>query len=204
MNYLAHLYLSGDNEMLMTGNFIGDYVKGNKYLKFPGEIQKGIIMHRNIDTYTDLHKKFREAKKLFRPEYGLYSGIVVDLFYDHFLAKNWSHYSDITLQKFSAKAHAVLLSNFSFLPATVQGFLPILIKKRRLESYASTEGIKKSLEAMSHYTSLPSKSKKAIQIMKSNTNFFENNFRDFMQDIIEYLEIKFQHKIKKPRENSPM
>jgi len=202
MNYLAHLYLSGENKMLMTGNFIGDFVKGKKYLKFPEEIQKGILIHRRIDTFTDRHNKFREAKKLLRPEYGLYSGIVIDLFYDHFLAKNWSAYSDISLHKFSKKAHAILLSNFSFLPARVQGFLPNLIQKRRLESYASKEGIQKSLEVMSMYTSLPTKSKKAIQIMKSNINFFEKNFTDFMQDIIEYVEKEFQFEIKKPGENS--
>lgn len=198
MNYLAHLYLSGEDENLIIGNFIGDYVKGNKYLQFPAEIQNGILMHRNIDTFTDLHKNFREAKKLLRPEFGLYSGIVIDLFYDHFLAKNWSYYSLLSLREFSKKAHSVLLKNFSLLPSRVQSFLPILIRKRRLESYASVSGIEKSLEIMSKYTSLPSKSIEAIMIMSANNDFFETNFRDFMLDLINYVEKKFQSEINRP------
>jgi len=96
MNYLAHLYLSGTDEKTMVGNFIGDYVKGSDWQKFPDDIKKGILLHRQIDTFTDAHAKFREAKILFRAEFGLYSGIVVDFLYDHYLAKNWNNYSSVS------------------------------------------------------------------------------------------------------------
>lgn len=198
MNYLAHLYLSGDNEKIITGNFIGDYVKGKKFLQFPGGIRSGIIMHRYIDSFTDSHPKFREAKRLLLEDFGLYSGIVIDLFYDHFLALHWPVYSEYTLRDFTKKIHAVLISHFTYLPERVQGFLPSLIQSRRLESYATQDGIQQSLEIMSRYTSLPAKGNAAINTLKSNHAFFENNFHEFMHAIIEYVENEFKTGITKP------
>jgi len=198
MNYLAHLYLSGEDEATMVGNFIGDYVKGKNYEKFPADIQKGILLHRQIDSFTDQHSKFREAKKLLNGDYGLYSGIVIDLFYDHFLAKNWNRYSSLTLREFAKYSHAILLSYFRYLPKQVQDFLPFLIQHRRLESYAATNGIQKSLEIMSRYTSLPENSEKAIKVMQSNLYFFEKNFAEFMHETINFITANFNVKIKRP------
>ncbi len=202
MNYLAHLYLSGEDEATMVGNFIGDYVKGKSYQEFPDDIRKGILLHRQIDSFTDRHPKFREAKKLLNGDYGLYAGIVIDLFYDHFLAKNWHRYSAYSLREFAKYSHAVLLSHFRFLPKRVQGFLPFLIQNRRLESYAKTKGIQHSLEIMSRYTSLPENSKKAISIMKTNTLFFEKNFEAFMHETIDFVSTEFEVEIKKPDETT--
>lgn len=198
MNFLAHLYLSGENEKLMVGNFIGDYVKGRKYENFPEQIKQGILLHRKIDYYTDTHDKFKEAKRILVADFGLYSGIVVDLFYDYFLAKNWNTYSKLTLRDFSRHTHAVLLSNFFYLPARVQGFLPFLIQNKRLESYATIDGIQKSLELMSRYTSLPDKSKIAITLLENNQKLLSTNFALFMNDMINYVETKESVKMKKP------
>jgi len=198
MNYLGHLYLSGDSDKLIVGNFIGDYVKGKKYNLFPDEIAQGILLHRQIDTFTDEHKNFKLAKKLFREEYGLYSGIVVDFFFDHFLAKNWNQYSEITLRTFSKGIHAVLLSNFKHLPSRVKGFLPFLIQNKRLESYASIKGIVHSMKIMSNYSSLPAKSEMAQIILEDNYRFLDENFAEFMADIIEFISVEQGIKIKRP------
>lgn len=186
MNYLAHLFLSGSDEHVMVGNFIGDYVKGNTWNKFPENIKKGILMHRQIDSFTDSHPKFREAKTFFRDEFGLYSGIVIDLIYDHYLAKNWNKYSDLTLRTFAKRSHAVLLQNFMYLPVRVQSFLPFLIQHRRLESYASVNGIVQTLKIMSNYSSLPAKSDFVKETIQTNNNFFEANFSEFITDLIKY------------------
>ena len=186
MNYLAHLFLSGSDEHVMVGNFIGDYVKGNTWNKFPENIKKGILLHRQIDSFTDSHPKFREAKTFFRDEFGLYSGIVIDLIYDHYLAKNWNKYSDLTLRTFAKRSHAVLLQNFMYLPVRVQSFLPFLIQHRRLESYASVNGIVQTLKIMSNYSSLPAKSDFVKETIQANNNFFEVNFSEFIADLIKY------------------
>ena len=187
MNYLGHLYLSGNDEKIMVGNFIGDYVKGKNMEKYPEKIRFGIALHRQIDSFTDNHPKVAEAKKLFRKDYGLYSGIIVDFFYDHFLAYSWNRYSEVTLRTFSKRIHAVLLSHFGVLPLRVQGFLPFLIQNRRLESYASVEGITQSVKIMSNYTSLPDKTDLARTILLENYDFLATNFLDFMNDITEFV-----------------
>jgi len=198
MNFLAHIYLSGEDEKLMVGNFIGDYVKGKNYENYPSPIREGIILHRQVDSFTDSHPNFRNAKKLLVEEFGLYSGIVIDLFYDYFLAKNWNNYSDTTLKSFSRRTHAVLLSNFFYLPKRVQGFLPFLIKNRRLESYATISGIYKSLDTMSRYTSFPDKAEIAKRILVKNLHILEENFIAFFPEIIGFVEKNYNVEIKKP------
>jgi acyl carrier protein phosphodiesterase len=188
MNFLAHLYLSANDGKLITGNFIGDYVKGNNFLKYPEKIREGILLHRHIDTFTDAHSQFREVKALFRGEFGLYSGVVTDLMFDHLLASQWENYSNLTLKQFARKVHAILLTHFLYLPPRVQGFLPVLIKNRRLESYARLEGVYQSLDIMSRYTSLPGKAGKAIEILQSNYEFMNSRFLYFMADLIAYAE----------------
>jgi acyl carrier protein phosphodiesterase len=198
MNYLAHLYLSGESEKVIVGNFIGDYVKGKKYLDYPEEIAQGILLHRQIDSFTDKHIQTKKAKEYFRDEFGLYSGIIVDLFYDHFLAKNWNDYSTILLRTFSKQTHAILLSNYKYLPSRVQAFLPFLIQNKRLESYATVNGIVQSLKIMSNYSSVPSKSSIAKTILQDNYQYLDDNFRIFMQDIIEFVDTKHGVEIKRP------
>lgn len=198
MNYLAHLYLSGENEKTLVGNFIGDYVKGKKFQKFPENIQTGILLHRQIDTFTDSHPRFTDAKKLLRNEFGLYSGILVDFFYDHFLAANWNKYSNVTLRSFAKRTHAILLSNFTYLPHRVQGFLPFLIQNRRLESYATVPGILDSIKIMSKYTSLPEKSEFAYKTLIDNYDFFAENFSLFMNDMINYVFSVSEINLQKP------
>lgn len=198
MNYLAHLYLSGNSEKLLVGNFIGDYVKGSQFKNYPQEISDGILLHREIDFFTDNHMRHREAKRYFRDDFGLYSGIVVDLIYDHFLAKNWRHYSDVSLRTFAKRSHAILLSNFRILPVRVQSFLPFLIQNKRLESYATIEGIVKSLSIMSRYTSLPPNWDKAEFVLRANYKPLEDNFSIFFAEVIERVCAHRGIEIKRP------
>jgi acyl carrier protein phosphodiesterase len=88
VNYLAHAYLSFSIPEIAVGNLISDFVKGKKKLEYPETIQKGISLHRAIDTFTDAHEITRQAKVFFRPDYGLYSGALTDVVYDHFLAND--------------------------------------------------------------------------------------------------------------------
>ncbi len=198
MNYLAHLYLSGESEKLMVGNFIGDYVKGKKFEQFPGEISRGILLHRSIDHFTDQHPLHKAAKTFFRDHFGRYSGIIVDFVYDHFLASNWQLYSTISLGWYAKRVHSVLLSNFRHLPLRVQGFLPFLIQNRRLESYATVEGIIQSIHIMSKYSSLPSQSEIAEEILVSNYQELNNNFERFMSELIEFVKSTYNIELELP------
>lgn len=198
MNYLAHLYLSGDSEDIQVGNFIGDYVKGNKYLQFPERVSFGIRMHRHIDSFTDQHLLVKECMNILKPGYGRYSGIVTDVFFDHFLAANWHDYSVFTLRQFTKHAHAVLLSNFGMLPFRVKQFLPFLIQHKRLESYADINSMLPVLEIMSRRTSLPENSRWAAEMLVQEYEQFEFLFRRFFAELVDYCESEFQVNILKP------
>lgn len=199
MNYLAHLYLSGDSDEVMLGNFIGDYVKGAQYLHYSAEVQRGILLHRAIDSFTDSHPTVKEAMAYFRPAYGRWSGIVTDVMFDHFLAKDWRDYSPYTLRQFAKHTHAVLLSNFFQLPMRVKGFLPFLIQHKRLESYARLDGIEQSLHIMAHRTSLPDETNQAMDILNSNFAELNELFESFFAELIAHAETNFQVRIDKAK-----
>lgn len=198
MNFLAHLYLSGESDGIKTGNFIGDYVKGRKFEDYHGDIQKGILLHRSIDHFTDNNALFQEARKYFYPEYGRYSGIVGDVVFDHLLAKQWNRFSGYSLRDFARHAHAILLSNYLKLPFRVQQFLPIMIQHKRLESYASVEGLEKALRIMANYSSLPALSPKAVEVLGKNHDPINKLFLRFMEEIISFVETGHNITILKP------
>lgn len=200
MNYLAHIYLSGDSDEIMLGNFIGDYVKGNKHMHYPEQVAFGIRLHRSIDLFTDQHNDVRRCINLLKPGYGRYAGIVVDVFLDHFLAANWNNYSEYTLHQFARHAHAVFLSNFGLLPFRVKQFLPFLIQHKRLESYAERENLYQVLEIMSRRTSLPANSQWAMQILFQEYEQFGALFRSFFAEMIAYVETDFGVKIARPEQ----
>ncbi|WP_407556916.1 ACP phosphodiesterase [Winogradskyella sp. 4-2091] len=190
MNFLAHIYLSGDNKIITIGNFVGDGVRGNKYKSYPTEIQIGIKLHRHIDTFTDAHPIFRQCTKRLHKNYGHYSGVIVDIFFDHFLAKNWSNYSDEPLESFIQKFYKTLEENFEILPNRFQKFTPTMIEGNWLLSYASIDGIQKVLNGMNQRTKGKSKMNEAIIELKEHYNSFEKDFTLFFDELISFSYIK--------------
>ena len=184
MNYLAHLYLSGTDPHVQIGNFIGDYVKGNKYDKYPPGIKKGILLHRKIDEFTDKHPMVKQSAAKLYDHYGRYSGIITDMFYDHLLAAGWNDYCKTELPVFVTDVHRLLIYNYFKLPARVKGFLPFLIKNRGLENYKHISGLKRALTIMSNRSSLPAKTDTAIKILEENYDEFRKEFNTFFPDVI--------------------
>lgn len=197
MNFLAHTYLSGNSEEIRIGNFIGDFVKGSDYNKYSLKIKKGIIYHREIDDFTDRHKIVKKSKQRLQSEYHKYLGIVIDIFYDHFLAKNWDIYSKTPLNEFSSQFYCQLTNNYSILPLKVKQILPSLIKNDWFNIYKNVEGVERALNGMSIRTSLPHKTQFAIKIINKNYDLFEKEFYLFINEIIEHFEKKYKLSIKK-------
>ncbi len=187
MNFLAHIYLSGNINEIKIGNFIGDYVKGSKLHIYPENIKNGILLHRFIDSFTDKNTYTYDSKSLFAPKYRKYAGVVIDIVYDHFLASNWSRYSFVSLKKFIDDFHNLLIENNDMLPKEVQIIVPKLIKNKRLYSYKDIEGIRSVLSTMAIYTSLPDHSDFAIKVLENNYEFLKQNFFLFFNDIIYYI-----------------
>jgi acyl carrier protein phosphodiesterase len=148
MNFLGHFYLSHHDEDLLVGNFIADFVKGKKYLNYPPKIAEGIMMHRNIDQFTDSHAITRLGKKRLFPTHRHYAGVIMDMYYDHFLAKFWTQYHPEALPLFSAKVFDVLESCWQVLPEKSQQMLPYMKSGQWLTRYATLSGLGRSLSGM--------------------------------------------------------
>ena len=197
MNYLAHAYLSGDNDGVKIGNFLGDWVRGSDYLKYPEDIQTGIVLHRNIDSFTDNHPITRLSASRFRSRYAKYSGIIIDILYDHYLASSWSDFCDIPLREYVNRMHNIMLNNFEILPPRLQNFLPGFMNERWVERYATLDGIRDVLDIMSKRTSLPNETEFAISVMEAFYSDFRHEFFTFFSQIINFVEIKFMISILK-------
>ena len=190
MNFLAHIYLSGDNELITIGNFVADGVRGNKYKLYPTEIQIGIQLHRQIDTFTDAHPVFRQCTKRLHKGYGHYSGVIVDIFYDHFLAKNWESYSDVPLEKYIANFYNSLSENIELLPPRFKKLTPIMIEGNWLLSYATVEGIQLVLNGMNRRTKGRSQMNESTKELKEHYEAFEEDFIVFFNDLKAFSEAK--------------
>jgi len=196
MNFLAHIYLSGDSDQVKVGNFIGDWIKGNDYRRYPPDVQKGILLHRSIDSFTDNHPIVKKSKSRLNDQYHKYSGIIIDIFYDHYLAYNWKVFSDIELVDYTRNLNHLLVDNMSYLPHDLQEFIPRFMKRRWIESYATLEGIEHVLEGMSKHTSLPDRTSHAIETLKRDYEGFKTEFFDFFPQLVAHVEEKFQVEIK--------
>lgn len=192
MNYLAHIYLSGDNDLVTIGNFMADGIKGKAYKTYPREIQIGILLHREIDTFTDAHQTVRKSTKRLHSKYSHYSGVIVDILYDHFLAKNWKNYSDIPLETYCELFYDTLEENYEILPSRIQHMMPYMIADNWLLSYASIEGIQKVLEGMNRRTKNRSKMNLAINELEDFYNEFESEFTSFFDELIHFSKDKLK------------
>lgn len=190
MNLLAHLYLSKNNKNILIGNFIADAVKGKKYQNYSKEIQTGILLHREIDNYTDLHQIVRKSKRRLHQRYNHYDGVIIDILYDHYLAKNWHHYSEIPLDIYANSVYEYLQKKVEIFPTKIQEILPYMIKYNWLVAYASIEGIEKILIGMNKRTKGISQMDLAIEDLKLYYNELEEDFTSFFKDLEQFTEEK--------------
>lgn len=184
MNFLAHLYLSGDDPEVMVGNFIGDFVKGrNVRERFRPGIAAGIELHRAIDEFTDAHPVVERSKQRLRPDLRHYSPVVADMFYDHFLAANWSSYHEQHLSVYAANVYRLLESYNEVLPDAVKGMLPHMVGGNWLVSYARIEGIQRALSGMAARTPYESGMETAAELLRTYYDSFQVDFTEFFPEL---------------------
>lgn len=192
MNFLAHIYLSGDDEEIIIGNFIADGIKGKRYLKYPPKIAKGILLHREIDTFTDSHPTVRKSTARLHENYGHYSGVIVDILYDHFLAKNWHKYHPQPLDKFVEDFYNLLRENFTKLPPRIQKMMPFMVANNWLLSYATVEGIGKILAQMNVRTKGIAQMGQAVNELEEYYDEFEAEFTSYFDELIIFCKQKLE------------
>lgn len=189
MNFLAHLYLSGDDSRTMVGNFIGDFVKGrNLHEQFEPGIVKGIELHRAIDAFTDTHPVVKESKVRLRAKYRHFAPVIVDVFYDHFLASDWSLYHHQDLPGFAQYAYDTLMSFDSILPEGVRRMLPYMINGNWLLNYAQVEGIQRALTGMTRRSPYDSKMDESVNDLRQHYDEFHAEFTLFFPELVKFCD----------------
>jgi acyl carrier protein phosphodiesterase len=188
MNFLAHLKLSGDHEKIMLGNFIADHIRGNKIHHLPQEVIDGIMLHRKIDYYTDHHPAFIQSRTRLHKKYHKYAGVIADIFYDHFLARNWDDYSEISLSHFTSYSYGILLRNYTLLPRRTKQLLPFIIMQNWLASYGKFDGLQRSFEMMSRRAKNKSNMEHAVDDLKADYELYQAEFDRFFPDIAAFCE----------------
>lgn len=193
MNFLAHAHLSGKNEELLIGNLIADAVKGNQTSLYPKKVAQGILLHRQIDTFTDSHPTVLKSKNTIRDRAGRYSGVVVDIYYDHFLARMWDQFSKIPLDQFTASAYHVLGDYSNLLPARVKRMLPYMIAQNWLNGYANLEELRRIFYGMDRRTKFVSGMRWAVDTLEYYYDTLKADFEIFYPELIAFTDKARQH-----------
>lgn len=183
MNFLGHFLLSHHDPELLVGNFIADAVKGKKYLEYPPKISHGIMMHRQIDHFTDSHEMVRLGRKRLFPIYRHFAGVIMDMYYDHLLAIHWTEYCKIPLENFAGQVYTTIESHWNILPEKSRYMFPYMKSGNWLLRYATTDGISKSLTGMARRLDNNSKLEQAIDQLHEQYELLKPEFERFMHDL---------------------
>jgi len=187
MNYLAHLFLSGDSDDLLVGNLIADFVKGKVNGQFPGQIGEGIMLHRQIDSYSNEHPRALTARNRFSGKWRRFAGIILDICYDHFLIRHWKVYSQVTFQDFIDDVHQRLQRHEDLL----QGWLPFRASRDNLgyllETNEDLEGVMATLSRISGRIKNGKGMADAVLEIEASYDDLEADFSAFFPDLMVYV-----------------
>lgn len=193
MNYLAHLLLAENNPDSQIGNFLGDFVKG--YLKsyqdvYSQKILEGIRNHREIDTFTDKHPIYIQSKRRITNSRSRFAGIIIDIVYDHFLARNWHDFYEDSLENFINKIYITLQTNQDKLPPKLQKILPIMIEENWLLSYREIDGIALTFNRLSKRFKKENTLMNSEEELLNNYQELEEDFRKFFPHVLDFSKNK--------------
>ncbi|MGI8598414.1 MAG: ACP phosphodiesterase [Chitinophagaceae bacterium] len=193
MNFLAHAFLSFNHPQVMVGNMISDFVKGKTQYSYPKQIHEGIKLHRHIDTFTDQHDATKQAKKVFAPAYRLYSGAIVDIVYDHFLANDRLLFPNNELDIFSKNVYLNMEQHHMHLPQKFLLMLPYMRSQNWLYNYHTKEGIDRSLYGLVRRSAYLTDHTTAFNLFNNNYDTLQNNYNIFFGDVKSFAKQQFDN-----------
>jgi acyl carrier protein phosphodiesterase len=183
MNFLAHAYLSFGQEEILVGNLVADFIKGKELRQFSKEIQIGILLHREIDSFTDAHPLVKAGQSYLRPKFRHYSSVITDIFFDHFLAKHWEKYSRIPLDIFASETYNSLEKHLPELPEGFGEMFYWMKTQNWLLHYRELEGIQRTLNGMTRRAKFDSKMNESTLFLVEKEAEFEVIFFAFFKDL---------------------
>jgi acyl carrier protein phosphodiesterase len=193
LNYLAHAFLSFNDEKILVGNLLGDFVKGRKQLeKLPLEIQQGIILHRKIDAFTDSHKMVKQSIKRLKPTQKRYASVVSDIFYDYFLSKNWKKYTSLEIQIFANQTYLHLEGNYEFMSERPLSVYKKMIAANWLVDYGSYENIDFVMGKLSNRIKNPTNLHQAVNDLKTHEIGLNEDFIQFFPELMTFAKKEYE------------
>ena len=185
MNYLGHLVLSGNDSEILFGNFIADAIKGNSYIKWPVNIQKGILLHRYIDNFTDTNHHYLLGKRRFYKKFPKIGGIVNDILYDHLLWKYEHKNQTLQLNQKIIRFYKILDDFADKMPEKINHLYRYMRRDDWLNNYQHEEGIRKILKNMGKRINYSKNLELSFEIYKNSSLDFEKEFELFYKEIKE-------------------
>ncbi len=192
MNYLAHFYLADNDDGLIVGNLLADYVRGKKYLELDEDFQRGVILHRSIDDFTDNHPEVEKTKARLRAKYRKYAPVISDVFYDYFLGSDWQEYSDVGLKNFTQEIYSRLKKHQHSFPLQAQMTVGYMSKNDWLFHYSTYWGIEMALKGLSRRASFDTNMYEAIQDLKDSEEEIRIEFKNFFKDLRNHVKEKIK------------
>lgn len=185
MNFLAHLVLSPKETDFILGNLAADFLSGTEKKRLSESIRNGISMHQFVDRFTDTHIQVKVSRNRLTKHFRLLSGVLTDVFYDHFLAKDFEQIANLSLTEFCEYIYETLENNIAVLPARLQRFVPIMIRDNILYSSRELKGIQTALARINHRIKKKFSIELAMASFRECYGLIENDFRIFFPDLID-------------------
>ena len=184
MNFLAHLFLSGSNDDWMVGNYLGDFLNKRQIISLQEEVRRGVELHRLIDSFTDTHPEVEKACGICRSKHRKYAPILVDIYFDYLLSKNWNRFSAVPLRTFADQAYRILLQAAPTFPKATMDQTQRMIAGDWLMSYGKYQGLEFVMNKLKNRVSKPDQLNDAVETMKEHEKKLNEYFMNFFPDLI--------------------
>ena len=198
MNVRAHALLASPRPEVMLGSLIGDFVRGRIDSALPPDVRAGVALHRAVDGYTDSHEEVLAARRLFVPPFRRYAGILLDVWFDHLLARQWARFGEGDLDDFSDRVRALLDANVEFVPERMRAFAAYLGANALPAAYRHTAMIGNVLHGMSHRLSRANPLADALPVLVALHAPLQQRFEAFFPDLRNFASIECERLVETP------
>lgn len=196
MNYLFHFVLSGGNEDIVIGNFIADHIRGTKIMQeLPNPVLKGVLLHRAIDAYSDMHPRVRNSVSLLKPSHARYSAVAVDILYDHFLIKNWKHFFKTSFNYNVNLFYSILTKKFDLLPPKSKKIARHMIEDQWLEKYETFDGLNVIFTGVTRRTHFENALPETVKYLVKFYDELDRDFINFAWDLFDFASLHSKYRL---------
>jgi acyl carrier protein phosphodiesterase len=187
MNHLAHFYLSFGYESIAIGNFLADFISRKEFKTLSEDLLPGIALHRKIDDFTDTHVLVKKSTRWLHLDFSKYAPVILDIYYDFLLSKNWHRYSDMQLDTFCEDMYKILIRFQPYFPQRLSDRILMMVRHKWLGSFGSYAGLQGTFDRLNRRVRYPVDFSEASKKLQSMESRLEKEFNDFFPEAIDYI-----------------